>query len=78
MASVVAIACPMELGSASGIVAFVSNPGKTTAEAIEELRRRIPLYMVPGKVHVLAELPTNSSGKVDGKILAHKLREREF
>jgi len=34
--------------------------------------------MVPGKVRVLAELPTDSSGKVDGKILAHKLREGEF
>jgi len=76
--SVVAIAWPMEFGTASGIVAFVSNPGKTAAEATEELRRRIPLYMVPGKVHVLAELPTNSSGKVDRKILAHKLREGEF
>jgi len=76
--SVVAIAWPMEFGTASGIVAFVSNPGKTAAEATEELRRRIPMYMVPGKVHVLAELPTNSSGKVDRKILADKLRTGEF
>jgi D-alanine--poly(phosphoribitol) ligase subunit 1 len=76
--SVAAVAWPMESGTASGIVAFVSGPRNTDDEAAGELRRRMPRYMVPGKVHVLAELPVNSSGKVDRKILSRRLDEGEF
>jgi D-alanine--poly(phosphoribitol) ligase subunit 1 len=74
----VAVAWPIEFGTASGIVAFISSPGRTTADAKEELRRRMPVYMVPGKVHVLPALPTNSSGKIDRKILARRLAGGEF
>ena len=76
--SAVAVAWPTEFGAASGVVAFVSAPGKIPDEATDELRRRMPLYMVPGRVHVLTELPTNSSGKVDRKILTQRLQEGEF
>lgn len=76
--SVAAVAWPTEFGSATGIVAFVSGPQKNGDEAITELRRRMPLHMVPGKVHVLEELPVNSSGKVDRKILAQQLQEGKY
>lgn len=76
--SVVAVPWPIEFGTASGIVAFVSGARRATEEATDELRRRMPLYMVPGRVHMLADLPTNSSGKVDRKILAQRLQEGEL
>ncbi|MGA2858957.1 MAG: amino acid adenylation domain-containing protein [Candidatus Sulfotelmatobacter sp.] len=76
--SVAAVAWPMQFGTAAGIVAFVSGPGRSDREANDELRRRMPPYMVPDRVHVLAALPVNSSGKVDRKILAKKLDEEEF
>jgi len=76
--SVAAVAWPMQFGTAAGIVAFVSGPGRSDREANDELRRRMPPYMVPDRVHVLDKLPVNSSGKVDRKILAKKLDEEEF
>jgi D-alanine--poly(phosphoribitol) ligase subunit 1 len=76
--SAAAVAWPVEYGMASGIVAFVTEPGRTGDEATEELRLHMPLYMFPSKVHVLADLPSNSSGKIDRKALTQKLAEGEF
>jgi len=76
--SVAAVAWPVEFGSAAGVVAFITSPRTTDAEAAEELRRRMPRYMIPTKVHVLSDLPTNSSGKVDRQALTRRLNEGEF
>jgi acyl-CoA synthetase (AMP-forming)/AMP-acid ligase II len=35
----------------------------------EELKRRVPNYMVPAKVLALESLPLSSSGKVDRHVL---------
>lgn len=74
----VAVAWPVECGVAGGIVGFVSEPGRTGAEATQELRLRMPLYLVPSKVHILPELPNNSSGKIDRRALTQKLEEGKF
>jgi D-alanine--poly(phosphoribitol) ligase subunit 1 len=76
--SVAAVAWPLEFGAATGIVGFVSGPKVTTLNAIEELRKGLPSYMVPSVVHVLDVLPSNTSGKVDRKALTQKLQEGEF
>jgi D-alanine--poly(phosphoribitol) ligase subunit 1 len=76
--TVAAVAWPIEAGTAEGVVGFVSGPNNSDDEAAGELRRRMPRYMVPGKVHVLTELPMNSNGKVDRKVLARRLDKGEF
>ena len=76
--SVAAVAWPTEFGSATGIVGFVSAPKAADAELKNELRKCMPAFMVPGIVHILDTMPTNSSGKVDRKTLAQKLQMGEF
>jgi D-alanine--poly(phosphoribitol) ligase subunit 1 len=56
------------------IVAFVSSSRPVEPSRIrEDLRERLPAYMIPGHVECLAELPMNANGKVDRKALAHRL-----
>jgi amino acid adenylation domain-containing protein len=74
--SVAAVAWPIEFGAATGIVGFVSSPRTAApADANDELRKRMPHYMVPRAIHVLDSLPTNTSGKVDRKALARMLEQ---
>lgn len=76
--AVAAIAWPIEFGAATGIVGFVSAPRAIGDHLSRELHKRMPSYMVPSTIHVLDDMPLNSSGKVDRKTLAEKLREGEF
>lgn len=74
--SVAAVAWPVEFGAATGIVGFVSSPSAAVpSDTNDELRKRMPHYMVPRAVHVLDALPTNTSGKVDRKALARMLEQ---
>lgn len=59
----------------SGIAAFVVCSDFHKAEALAAMKARLPAYMVPGQVHVLAELPLNSNGKVDYPALAAGLAQ---
>jgi non-ribosomal peptide synthetase-like protein len=56
-------------------------PGAEAAERGDglraELRKRLPAYMVPAAVEILAELPTMASGKVDRQRLPAPQRRRE-
>jgi acyl carrier protein len=63
-------------GSAAGprLVAFVVGRSRTkelvTSELAEEMKRSLPVYMVPSVFVVLDALPLNASGKIDRKALA--------
>jgi amino acid adenylation domain-containing protein len=72
------IACgwPMRDGVAEGVVAFVSGAGVEPAAVTEEVRRRLPEYMVPDEVVAVDEMPLNPNGKVDRKALQRRLEER--
>jgi D-alanine--poly(phosphoribitol) ligase subunit 1 len=66
-------------GTIDHLVAFVSlqagmkNEGLGTSLAIrDELASRIPEYMIPKKIVVMASLPMNSNGKIDRKALAQE------
>ncbi|MFG1798541.1 amino acid adenylation domain-containing protein, partial [Nocardia sp. NPDC049149] len=54
--------------------------GAVDVEAVRsQLQRRLPSYMVPSTLMVLAEFPVNSSGKLDRKALPEPVFEaREF
>jgi non-ribosomal peptide synthetase component F len=76
--SVAAIAWPLREGeaSASGVVAFLGGFEGLTANIKNEMRKLLPAYMVPTRIHVLPELPLNSNGKVDRKQLHALLNQR--
>ena len=50
-------------------VAPVSEPGPTTSELREFLRRRLPEHMVPSGFITLSQLPLTANGKVNRKAL---------
>jgi D-alanine--poly(phosphoribitol) ligase subunit 1 len=69
--SVAAIAWPIEHGSASGIVAFVSGQiGADDPTLKEQIKKRLPSYMVPSSIRHIASIPLNANGKINRKELA--------
>lgn len=75
--AVAAVAWPVDHGSASGIVAFVSGQiGPDDPEVKSMIRSRLPSYMVPSTIRHLESLPLNANGKVNRKELV-KLLDQE-
>ncbi len=72
---VAAVAWPLADHRATGIVAFHCAPGVTRDEVREEMKKRVPDYMIPKRVHQLDTLPLGSSGKIDRKALTRMLDE---
>ena len=63
------IAWPLADGMARGIVSFVGASGLRADHVIDAMKTRVPPYMVPNRVIELAEMPLNTSGKVDRRAL---------
>jgi len=61
---------------ASGIVSFVGASAIDADRVIDELKNRLPPYMLPRRVIALERMPLNSSGKVDRREL-HQLLDKE-
>ncbi|MBV8900551.1 MAG: amino acid adenylation domain-containing protein [Verrucomicrobia bacterium] len=75
---VVAIAWPVENGSADGIVAFVSGAGGFDHDRVLDYCGRVlPGYMVPRKLYLCDEFPLNANGKIDRARLVCILTGRE-
>ncbi len=72
---VAAVAWPLSDGRATGIVAFHCAPGVTREEVREEMKKRVPDYMIPKRVHQLESLPLGATGKIDRKALVKMLDE---
>ncbi len=73
--SVAAVAWPLTDHRATGIVAFHCAPGVTRDEVREEMKKRVPHYMIPHRVYILDALPLGSTGKIDRKALTRMLDE---
>jgi amino acid adenylation domain-containing protein len=73
--AVAAVAWPLTDGRAIGIAAFHCARGVTRDEVREAMKKRVPDYMIPKRVHFLEALPLGSSGKIDRKALARMLDE---
>ncbi len=71
--SVCAVAWPVQHGSASGIVAFLSGVQLASQAVREAMRERLPAYMVPTEVRILDDLPRGVTGKVDRTALVQLL-----
>lgn len=62
-------------GSATGLAAFVVQTGHEARLLLSEMKRRVPAYMVPDRIHMVDALPLNSNGKIDYPALtAHARR----
>jgi len=65
----VAIGWPVTASGAGGIEAFVVGNQLSPQTMLERLKRKLPVYAVPRRIHLLSELPLNANGKVDrGKL----------
>jgi amino acid adenylation domain-containing protein len=74
---VAAVAWPVSDGRASGIVAFHCAQGLGRDAVREGMKKRVPGYMVPGRVEELETMPMTTSGKVDRKELLRRLEEEK-
>ena len=75
--AVAAIAWPVVNGNPAGIVAFVSGAALDPATDVREaMKRRVPIYMVPSRVHAIDALPLSTNGKVDRQGLRTMLDEK--
>lgn len=58
----------------TGIAAFVVQAGFDVRQALADMKRRVPAYMVPDRIHALDALPLNSNGKIDYPALTAQAR----
>jgi amino acid adenylation domain-containing protein len=72
---VVAVGWPPTPAGAGGVVAFIGELDHDVAAILDDLRRRLPAYMVPRELRLLPELPLNANGKFDRKALIRILEE---
>jgi amino acid adenylation domain-containing protein len=75
---VAAVAWPLTDGRAEGVVAFHCAPGVTRDQVREEMKKRVPDYMIPKRVHLLDALPLGATGKIDRKALTRMLDEAKL
>ncbi len=67
------VAWPILEGIPQGLVGFAIENGKTAEEIQLAMKKSLPLYMVPSTVHILEDMPRNTSDKIDRKALREQL-----
>lgn len=71
--TVAAVAWPLVGSSATGVVAFHCAPDVSREFVRDEMKKRVPDYMVPQRIHYMNELPLGSTGKTDRQALLRML-----
>jgi amino acid adenylation domain-containing protein len=71
----IAVGWPLTESGAGGIAAFLADPEADVRALREELAERLPEYMVPRRIELIAELPLNANGKFDRKAMLALLDE---
>lgn len=69
----VAVGWPPTPGGAGGIVGFIARLDVDVDAVRDQLKRVLPVVMVPRELHLLAQFPLNTNGKVDRKALTESL-----
>jgi amino acid adenylation domain-containing protein len=70
---VVALGWPMTSSGADGIEAFVQTDALDTKAVLDEVKTKLPPYMVPRTLRLLPRFPLNANGKFDRKALQELL-----
>ncbi len=70
---VAAFGWPLVSGGVGGIEAFVQAESVAADELLKKVSLRLPPYMVPRRIHCLAEFPLNPNGKIDRQALRNVL-----
>ena len=65
IAGVVALGWPTTGSSAEAIELFIEGDGFDTKALMTELKRKLPVYMLPRNVTILRRFPLNVNGKYD-------------
>jgi amino acid adenylation domain-containing protein len=71
--SAVAVAWPVRQGIAEGLVAFVGGGTLDSSRILENLKQRVPPYMIPQRIIKMESLPLTPNGKIDRRRLAESL-----
>ncbi len=74
LAGVVALGWPLTERGADAIEVFLETSAFDTAQLLEQLRSRLPPYMVPRNIRLLSPFPLNSNGKFDRVALLQLLK----
>jgi amino acid adenylation domain-containing protein len=74
---VVALGWPVNAGGADGVVAFVETETLDSSALSENLKTKLPPYMVPRSIHPIRALPLNANGKYDRKALTELLKNSQ-
>lgn len=69
----IAVGWPATASGADGVVGFLGTDRADTAAIRERIIARLPPYMHPSELHLVAEFPLNANGKVDRKALLQRL-----
>ena len=72
----VAVGWPLNDSGADGVVVFVADPRVDATALATRLKQRLPPYMVPSQVRVVADWPLDANGKVDRKALVRELADQ--
>ena len=70
------VAWPIEDGTATGLVAFITSCPLSNGDIKAGMRKRVPPYMVPKEIRRMDTLPLSANGKVDRKRLQRLLDEK--
>ncbi len=76
--TVAAVAWPTQYGTAAKLIGFVSDATVCADDALGALRKKLPSYMIPARIHELDTLPASANGKIDRKALARMLDDKLF
>ncbi len=67
--AVVALGWPVTASGADGIEVFIQADSADIKAVLDEVRSKLPPYMVPRNIRLLAKFPLNANGKFDRKAL---------
>jgi len=72
---VVALGWPMTESGAEAIEVFLQTDDFDIKPLFQDLKRKLPPYMVPRNIRLLSHFPLNANGKFDRGALLKKLEE---